>query len=82
MPIGRVYLGGSVKKAIALINIMNMLKILFENKVVAYLALTAVMVVTFICAIAINTNTYSTLAWWVLLIMNLGVLIYLLKVEH
>lgn len=52
---------------------------MFDNKVAAYLALTAVMVVTFICAIAINTGTYSIVAWLILLAMNLGLLVYISK---
>jgi len=34
---------------------------------------------TFICALAISTNNYSTVAWLLLLAMNLGLLIYILK---
>ena len=50
-----------------------------KNKILTYLLLTALMVVTFICALAINTNTYSTLAWLVLLATNIGLLIKILR---
>ena len=50
-----------------------------ENKILTYLVLTALMVATFICAIAINTNTYNTFAWIILLLMNLGLLVYILR---
>jgi hypothetical protein len=50
-----------------------------NNKILVYLLLTALMVVTFICALAIQTNTYSTLAWLILLATNLGILIYILR---
>lgn len=50
-----------------------------ENKLLTYLFLTALMVVTFFCALAINTDSYSTLAWLVLLTMNLGLLVYILR---
>ena len=56
-----------------------MLKIPVKNKILAYLVITALMVVTFMCALAINTGTYSTAAWLVLLGMNLALLIYLLR---
>lgn len=54
---------------------------MFDNKVVAYLVLTAVMVVTFICAIAINTDTYSIVAWLILLAINIGLLVFISKTE-
>lgn len=47
------------------------------NKIVTYLLLTALMVVTFTCAIAISNNFFSTAAWLILLAMNLGILVYL-----
>jgi len=50
-----------------------------KNKILTYLLLTALMVVTFTCALAINTNTYSTLAWLVLLATNIGLLIKILR---
>lgn len=49
-----------------------------KNKIMSYLGLTALMVVTFVCAIAISTSTYSTIAWLVLLVLNLGLLFYIL----
>jgi len=50
-----------------------------DNKILSYLFLTGLMVMTFICALAISTNNYSTVAWLLLLAMNLGLLIYILK---
>jgi len=47
-----------------------------EDKIVTYMLLTALMVVTFFCALAINTGTYSSQAWIVLLAMNLCLLYY------
>jgi hypothetical protein len=49
-----------------------------KNKIMSYLGLTALMVVTFVCAIAISTSTYSTIAWLVLLALNLGLLVYIM----
>ncbi|MEE8388289.1 MAG: hypothetical protein V3R65_06930 [Acidiferrobacterales bacterium] len=49
-----------------------------ENKIVAYLLLTALMVITFACAIVISNTAYGTLGWIGLLLLNLGTLIYLL----
>jgi len=48
-----------------------------ENKIVTYLIFTATMVITFICAIAINKDYYSIFAWIVLLLLNLSFLVYL-----
>ena len=50
-----------------------------ENKIVAYLLLTALMVATFICAVAISHRYHSAIAWTILLVMNLGLLVYLLR---
>jgi hypothetical protein len=50
-----------------------------KNKILTYLLLTALMVVTFVCALAINTNTYSIIAWLVLLTTNVGLLINILR---
>lgn len=50
-----------------------------ENKIVSYLLLTGIMVITFICAIAISHSYYSAAAWLVLITMNLIVLVYLLR---
>jgi hypothetical protein len=50
-----------------------------ENKIVVYLLITALMVITFICAVAISNNYFSVVAWIVLITMNLAVLIYLLR---
>lgn len=52
-----------------------------ENRIIAYMVVTAVMVVTFICAIAISKGFYSATAWVVLLGMNLSLLIYLSRKE-
>ena len=49
-----------------------------ENKIITYLLLTALMVITFACAIVISNTAYSTLGWIGLLLLNLGTLIYLL----
>lgn len=48
-----------------------------ENKIVTYLLLTALMVLTFICATAISNNYFPGLAWSALLLINLGVLVYI-----
>lgn len=48
-----------------------------ENKIVIYLLLTALMVITFTAAIAISKGFFSMFAWLILLIMNLGILFYL-----
>jgi hypothetical protein len=50
-----------------------------QNKIITYLMVTAMMVTTFICAIAINNDYYVVVAWSVLLTMNIGALIYLLR---
>ena len=50
-----------------------------ENKIITYLIVTAMMVVTFISAVAISKNFYSAIAWLVLFVMNLCALIYLLR---
>jgi len=50
-----------------------------KNKILIHLLLTALMVVTFICALAISTNNYSSIAWLVLLAVNLGLLINILR---
>ncbi len=50
-----------------------------KNKIITYLIYTAMMVATFISAIAISKGIYSVVAWAVLLTMNLGTLIYLLR---
>jgi len=50
-----------------------------ENKIITYMIFTAMMVVTFICGIAISKNYYSAIVWIVLLGLNLGTLIYLLR---
>jgi len=47
------------------------------NKIIIYMLLTALMVITFTCAIAISNNFFSTAAWLILLILNLGILIYI-----
>jgi len=39
--------------------------------------LTALMVITFVSAIAISNGVFSLFAWLLLLIMNLGILVYL-----
>jgi hypothetical protein len=49
------------------------------NKIISYLLLTAIMVVTFACAMVINNTAYGWLGWAVLLVVNLGILGYLLK---
>lgn len=49
-----------------------------ENKIVAYLLLTALMVITFACAIVISNTAYGAVGWIGLLLLNLGTLIYLL----
>lgn len=48
-----------------------------KNKIVTYLLMTALMVVTFVCAIAISHDFYSGIAWLVLLASNVGILVYL-----
>ncbi len=48
-----------------------------KNKIVIYLLLTALMVITFTSAIAISKGFFSMFAWLILLIMNLGILFYL-----
>lgn len=53
-----------------------------SNKILVYLLLTALMVLTFICALAIQTHTYSTLAWLVLLVTNLGILIHIMRAKE
>ncbi len=50
-----------------------------ENKIISYLIFTAVMVITFVCATAINKNIYSAIAWFTLLATNIAGLIYLLR---
>jgi len=50
-----------------------------ENKIITYLMFTAMMATTFISAIAISKHYYSVIAWIVLLAMNMGTLIYLLR---
>ena len=45
------------------------------NKIVQYLLVTALMVITFICAIAISRQIQATVAWFVLLGLNLGALL-------
>lgn len=49
------------------------------NKIITYMLLTALMVITFTSAIAISNGFFSAGAWLVLLIVNLGILIYLLR---
>lgn len=49
------------------------------QKIIFYLIFTAVMVITFISAMAISKNIYSAIAWLVLLVINLGGLVYLLR---
>ncbi|GMR05439.1 MAG: hypothetical protein BMS9Abin25_0014 [Gammaproteobacteria bacterium] len=48
-----------------------------KNKIITYMLLTALMVITFIVAIAISNGFFSLFAWLILLIMNLGILVYL-----
>lgn len=48
-----------------------------ENKIIIYLLLTALMVITFTAAIAISKGFFSMFAWLILLILNLGMLFYL-----
>jgi len=48
-----------------------------KNKIVTYLLLTALMVITFISAIAINNGVFSLFAWLLLLVMNLGILFFI-----
>lgn len=50
-----------------------------ENKIVSYLIITGIMVVTFICAVAINKNVNSNIAWAVLFVINLATLVYILR---
>lgn len=45
-----------------------------RNKIVTYLLLTTLMVITFMCAVAISNGFFSMVAWAILLIMNLGIL--------
>lgn len=47
------------------------------NKIITYLLLTALMVITFASAIAISNDFFSMGAWLILLIMNLGALVYI-----
>ncbi len=49
------------------------------NKILVYLLLTGLMVATFICALAISANVYSTTAWLVLLVINLGILFLIMR---
>ncbi len=48
-----------------------------KNKIIIYMLLTALMVITFVSAIAISNGVFSLFAWLLLLIMNLGILVYL-----
>lgn len=50
-----------------------------ENKIISYLLLTALMVATFVCALMIINTAHGTLGWVGLLLLNLGVMAYLLK---
>ena len=50
-----------------------------QNKIISYMLLTALMVVSFASAMVINHTEYGSLAWIVLLIINLGILIYILR---
>jgi hypothetical protein len=49
------------------------------NKIINYLLSTALMMIAFVCGIAVSTASYSTIAWGVLLALNLAVLVYLLR---
>lgn len=49
------------------------------NKIIAYLLLTALMVATFACVLVINNTSFGWLGWLVLLVLNLGILAYLLR---
>jgi len=48
-----------------------------KNKIIIYMLLTALMVITFTAAIAINNGVFSLFSWLLLLAMNLGILFYL-----
>jgi predicted membrane channel-forming protein YqfA (hemolysin III family) len=48
-----------------------------SNKIVTYLLLTALMVLSFACAIVINNTAFGWLGWTGLFILNLGILVYL-----
>ncbi|VAW95500.1 Tricarboxylate transport membrane protein TctA [hydrothermal vent metagenome] len=50
-----------------------------ENKIITYLLLTALMVLTFASAILINNTVYDSLGWVILLVLNLCILGYLLR---
>lgn len=49
------------------------------GKIVTYLLLTALMVASFTCAMVINNTAYGGIGWVVLLVLNLGILGYLLR---
>lgn len=51
------------------------------NKIITYLLLTALMVATFACALVINNTSFGWLGWLALLVMNLGILGYLLRAK-
>jgi hypothetical protein len=51
----------------------------FDNKIVLYLFLTALMVVTFVCALLITSTRFGTIGWLTLLVINLGMLFTILR---
>jgi len=59
--------------------VISVVKMSQENKIISYLLLTALMVVSFASAMVINHTSYGSLAWIVLLIINLGILIFILR---
>jgi len=51
----------------------------FDNKIVLYLLLTALMVVTFVCTLLITNTRFGTIGWLTLLVVNLGMLFTILR---
>ena len=51
----------------------------FDNKIVLYLLLTALMVVTFVSALLITSTRFGMIGWLTLLVINMGVLFTILR---